>query len=158
MIQHKHKVWVTATAAKDAVSQTVGDRIVTRFSVWIGYGREDRKNKESAYLPTDFMDVKVWGSAAQHVKKGQDVEFCALKKKEAYISKKDGQKKVVDFYEVVTNEQGDTMLNFPGMEYGGTKGVSDEAIASGKAPSIQQRPWEKAIKETEITDDDIPFN
>lgn len=147
MIKPTFDVYLRGRASSDAKLEMAGDRPVVKFSMWIGSG----KNKTTGeYQKPFFHNIKVWGDQAKHVKKDQDIELFGYMMRREYKDK-EGVAKTWDEVVVKTNEQGQPQINFPGMEYGGTKGVSDEAIASGKSPVRQVK------EDLEITDEDIPF-
>lgn len=140
-------VYLVGRASDDAKMEQAGDRPVCKFFMWVGSGK-NRKTGE--YQKPFSFPVKVWGDSAKTLKKGQDVELFGYMTRNEYTNKK-GEAATWDEVVVKTNEAGVPMINFAGMETGGIKGVTDEAVASGKAPV------RNITKDLHITDEDIPF-
>jgi single-stranded DNA-binding protein len=140
-------VYLVGRASDDAKMEQAGDRPVCKFFMWVGSG----KNKKTGEWQKPFsFPVKCWGDSAKTLKKGQDIELFGYMVRNEYTDKQ-GVAKTWDEVVVKTNEKGQPMINFAGLEWGGTKGVSDEAVASGKAPVRNLN------SKLEITDEDIPF-
>jgi single-stranded DNA-binding protein len=152
-IKQIFKVYIVGKVAKDAKTYQTAKGPVSKFSVYISGG----KNKETdEWLPSKFFNVTLWGSEGQHVKKGEYVEFYARWQQSAYKDKKTNEWKVTEEYVVNTNEDGKPAFNHAGGSPGPRqRSVSDEQVASGRAPVIQRKKFEE--KDLEITDEDIPF-
>lgn len=152
-IKQKYDVHLIGRASGDATMETVntqkGPRSVVKFKLWVGSGKNRKTDK---YQTPFFFNVKSWGDSAKEIKKGQDVELFGYFTRNEY--EKDGQPKTWDEVVVNTDEKGVAQINFAGLEYSGTKHVSDEAVSQGKGKVIQKRNIEA---ELEITDEDIPF-
>lgn len=151
-IKPVYEVRLVGRATSDAVMESVstknGTRPVCKFRMMVSSGK-NRKTQE--WQEPFWFSVKCWGDRAEYVRKGTDVELFGVMKRQEYM--KAGEKKTWDEIEVATDEHGEPQINYEGRPVT-TKGVSDEQIASGKAPVIQVGKPQSSL---EITDADIPF-
>lgn len=146
MIKHQYDVWLVGQASCDAKVEMAKDKPVTKFRMWVSSGK-NRKSGE--FQEAFYFNVKCWGDQAKEVKKGDHVELAGYFTRNEY--EKDGQKKTWDEVVVKVNEKKEPMIQFATDAEKSRKHVSDEAIASGVAPTIQRS------QSLEITDEDLPF-
>jgi hypothetical protein len=146
-IPTKMTVHVVGKVAKDAKVYKGPKGPICKFSVYI-WGGKDKETGEK--YPSKFLNVTLFGSEGEHVKKGDDVEFFA---RWSQSKGKDG--KFYEDYVVNTNENKKPAFNHAGSTGPRQRHVGDEEVASGRGRAIQRKPFDESS--LEITDEDLPF-